>query len=162
MAIGIAIRRVAQNVAERAAPMVKKVTGLDTLILCAILLWLYRADIVGAVGAYAIGTQILYYAVLGSASYLFGFGLSYTNFAYSELHVTPGNSPIVMFTVKNTGTRPGAEVAQEAVEYLAEQGEKIGIVKVHLYRPFPVEQFVKALPATVKAIAVLDRAATSP
>ncbi|MGE5489119.1 MAG: pyruvate:ferredoxin (flavodoxin) oxidoreductase, partial [bacterium] len=50
-----------------------------------------------------------------------------------------------------------AEVAQEAVEYLNARGEKLGIVKVHLYRPFSVEHFVKALPKTVKAIAVLDR-----
>ncbi|MGE5648261.1 MAG: pyruvate:ferredoxin (flavodoxin) oxidoreductase [Acidobacteriota bacterium] len=52
----------------------------------------------------------------------------------------------------------GAEVAQEAVEYLTEKsGEKIGIVKVHLYRPFSVEHFAGALPKTVKSIAVLDR-----
>ena len=37
------------------------------------------------------------------------------------------------------------------------QGEKIGLVKVRLYRPFNVEAFLAALPATVKSIAVLDR-----
>jgi pyruvate-ferredoxin/flavodoxin oxidoreductase len=51
----------------------------------------------------------------------------------------------------------GAEVAQEAVEALTAKGEKIGLLKVHLYRPFPVETFVAALPATVTSIAVLDR-----
>ncbi len=51
----------------------------------------------------------------------------------------------------------GAEVAQEAVEYLNARGEKVGIVKVHLYRPFSVEHFINALPATTKSIAVLDR-----
>ncbi|HEY1207491.1 MAG: pyruvate:ferredoxin (flavodoxin) oxidoreductase [Bryobacteraceae bacterium] len=51
----------------------------------------------------------------------------------------------------------GAEVAQEAVEYLTARGEKIGIVKVHLYRPFSVDHFIAALPATLKSIAVLDR-----
>ena len=51
----------------------------------------------------------------------------------------------------------GAEVAQEAVEYLVKQGEKIGLLKVHLYRPFSIEHFIKALPKTTKAIAVLDR-----
>ncbi|HEX8985389.1 MAG TPA: pyruvate:ferredoxin (flavodoxin) oxidoreductase, partial [Bryobacteraceae bacterium] len=51
----------------------------------------------------------------------------------------------------------GAEVAQEAVEYLNARGEKIGVLKVHLYRPFSVEHFLGALPATVKSIAVLDR-----
>jgi beta-glucosidase len=42
----------------------------------------------------------------------FGFGLSYTTYAYSGLAVTPGNKPTVIFTVKNTGTRAGAEIAQ--------------------------------------------------
>jgi pyruvate-ferredoxin/flavodoxin oxidoreductase len=51
----------------------------------------------------------------------------------------------------------GAEVAQETVEYIAAKGEKVGVLKVHLYRPFSVEHFAKVLPATVKKIAVLDR-----
>jgi len=51
----------------------------------------------------------------------------------------------------------GAEAMHEVVEYLVARGEKVGLVKVRLYRPFSTEHFVKALPATVKAIAVLDR-----
>ena len=51
----------------------------------------------------------------------------------------------------------GAEVAQEAVEYMNTRGEKVGVLKVHLYRPFPVEHFINALPRTVQAVAVLDR-----
>lgn len=51
----------------------------------------------------------------------------------------------------------GADTAEETAEYLAKQGEKVGVVKVHLYRPFSVEHFIKAIPATVKSIAVLDR-----
>ncbi|HPG39187.1 MAG TPA: pyruvate:ferredoxin (flavodoxin) oxidoreductase [bacterium] len=51
----------------------------------------------------------------------------------------------------------GAEAAQEAVEYLTEKGEKIGVLKVHLFRPFSVDSFIAALPKTTKAIAVLDR-----
>jgi pyruvate-ferredoxin/flavodoxin oxidoreductase len=49
------------------------------------------------------------------------------------------------------------EVIQETVEFLTARGEKIGLLKVHLYRPFSIEHCVKALPASVKAIAVLDR-----
>src|SRR5512135_870993 len=56
LVLGAAIRRAAEAFAERAAPIVKTVTGLNTLILCAVLLWVYRAEIIGAVGAYAIGT----------------------------------------------------------------------------------------------------------
>jgi pyruvate-ferredoxin/flavodoxin oxidoreductase len=51
----------------------------------------------------------------------------------------------------------GAEAAEEAVDLLVKQGEKIGLVKVRLYRPFDSAAFLKALPATVKSIAVLDR-----
>ena len=51
----------------------------------------------------------------------------------------------------------GAEAAQEGIEYLAARGEKVGLIKVRLYRPFPVEAFIDSLPATVKKIAVLDR-----
>lgn len=51
----------------------------------------------------------------------------------------------------------GAETAGETAEYLNARGAKVGVVKVHLYRPFSVEHFLKALPATVKKIAVLDR-----
>ncbi len=51
----------------------------------------------------------------------------------------------------------GAETAHQTVEYLVERGEKVGLVKVRLYRPFSVEHFVKALPPTVKVITALDR-----
>jgi len=51
----------------------------------------------------------------------------------------------------------GAEVAEEAVDLLNKQGEKLGMVKVRLYRPFDASAFLAALPSTVKSIAVLDR-----
>jgi len=51
----------------------------------------------------------------------------------------------------------GAETAHEAVEYLVDKGEKVGLIKVRLYRPFSTEHLMKAIPDTVKAIAVLDR-----
>ncbi len=51
----------------------------------------------------------------------------------------------------------GAETAEETVDYLVSRGEKVGLLKVHLYRPFSVEHFVAALPRSAKTIAVLDR-----
>jgi pyruvate-ferredoxin/flavodoxin oxidoreductase len=51
----------------------------------------------------------------------------------------------------------GAEVTEEAVDALRKQGEKIGLLKVRLYRPFDASAFLAALPSTVKSIAVLDR-----
>jgi pyruvate-ferredoxin/flavodoxin oxidoreductase len=51
----------------------------------------------------------------------------------------------------------GAGAVEEAVHLLVEQGEKVGLVKVRLYRPFVQEAFLAALPVTVRKIAVLDR-----
>ncbi len=49
------------------------------------------------------------------------------------------------------------ETIRETIDYLRSQGEKVGLVAVHLYRPFSVEYLMKAIPETVKRIAVLDR-----
>ncbi len=51
----------------------------------------------------------------------------------------------------------GAEAAEETLNHLNAGGEKIGLLKVRLYRPFSAQHFLSALPATVKSIAVLDR-----
>jgi pyruvate-ferredoxin/flavodoxin oxidoreductase len=51
----------------------------------------------------------------------------------------------------------GADTADETVEYLNRQGEKVGLLKVRLYRPFSIEHFLGALPASCQKIAVLDR-----
>ncbi|MGM9707199.1 MAG: pyruvate:ferredoxin (flavodoxin) oxidoreductase [Prevotella sp.] len=49
------------------------------------------------------------------------------------------------------------EAAREAIDYLVQQGKKVGMVSVHLYRPFSVKHLLGAVPATCKRIAVLDR-----
>ena len=51
----------------------------------------------------------------------------------------------------------GAQTAIETTQYLAEQGEKVGIIQVRLYRPFSTEHLLAAMPASTKAVAVLDR-----
>lgn len=51
----------------------------------------------------------------------------------------------------------GADVAEEAIEYMNACGEKVGLIKIRLYRPFPLKAFIAALPKTVKKMAVLDR-----
>jgi pyruvate-ferredoxin/flavodoxin oxidoreductase len=51
----------------------------------------------------------------------------------------------------------GALTAKETVELLAGKGQKVGVLNVHLYRPFPAKEFLNALPKSVKNIAVLDR-----
>ena len=49
------------------------------------------------------------------------------------------------------------EAAREAIDYLTAKGEKVGLVSVHLYRPFSAKHFLAAVPKTAKRIAVLDR-----
>ncbi|MFW6286219.1 MAG: pyruvate:ferredoxin (flavodoxin) oxidoreductase [Nanoarchaeota archaeon] len=49
------------------------------------------------------------------------------------------------------------DTIEETINYLNSQGQKLGLIKVRLYRPFSVEHFIKAIPETVKKIAVLDR-----
>ena len=49
------------------------------------------------------------------------------------------------------------DVAEEVIDYLTAQGEKVGLVKVRLYRPFRADKLIAAIPATAKKIAVLDR-----
>ena len=51
----------------------------------------------------------------------------------------------------------GAETVEETISYLNAQGAKLGVLKVHLYRPFPTKSFLKAMPASVKTVSVLDR-----
>ncbi len=51
----------------------------------------------------------------------------------------------------------GCETVEETVKYLNKKGEKLGLIKVRLFRPFSAEDMIAAIPATVKKIAVLDR-----
>jgi BASS family bile acid:Na+ symporter len=75
LVIGVAIRLAALTFAEKSHPFVKKITAVDSLILLAVMFWIYGGDFLGAVGSYAIGTQILYFAIVTSAAYGLGFGL---------------------------------------------------------------------------------------
>src|SRR4029434_11034630 len=51
----------------------------------------------------------------------------------------------------------GAETVHETVEYLAARGDKVGVLKVRVYRPFSTAAFAAALPRTARTLAVLDR-----
>ncbi len=75
-------------------------------------------------------------------------GRQYHNFEYAG--ATDAERVIVVMA-------SGAETAEETVNFLAAQGEKVGVVTVRLYRPFSNKQLIAMLPSTVKAIAVLDR-----
>ena len=75
LAIGMAIRRVSEPIAARLQPIVKKTTGIATIVMLALCLVVYGKGFIGAVGTYAIGTQILFFSVATAASYWLSSGL---------------------------------------------------------------------------------------
>ena len=68
-----------------------------------------------------------------------------------EYHGAPDAERVIVLMAS------GAEAVHETVDYLMAQDEKVGVLKVRLYRPFDVKRFIEALPATTKSIAILDR-----
>lgn len=109
LVIGAVIRRIAEVFAEKAAPIVKNVTTVGTITLIALLLWFYWREIFSAVGTYAIGAQILYYALLGAATYLLGFGLSYGQKTSMTLGICTRNvGPALATLMGVTGAPQGA------------------------------------------------------
>ncbi len=94
-----------------------------------------------------------------AALFPFGFGLSYTTYAYSGLSVTPGESTIVSFTVKNTGKRAGTEIAQVYASFPDAAGEPpkrlIGWARVELA---PGESKKVSVPVGRDRLTVYDEA----
>jgi beta-glucosidase len=92
----------------------------------------------------------------------FGFGLSYTTFAYSGLAVTPGDATTVTFTVKNTGKRAGLETAQvyASLPEAAEEPPKrlVGWIKVQLA---PGESKRVSVPVSRDRLSIYDEASDS-
>ena len=66
LAIGMAIQRASAPVASRIEPIVKKMTGIDTLLMLLLCVVVYGKGFIGAVGSYAIGTQIMFFTVATS------------------------------------------------------------------------------------------------
>jgi BASS family bile acid:Na+ symporter len=75
MLIGGAIRVFAPNAAEKLFPVVKKIGGISLLITLALTLYLYGREMLGAVGSFAPGAQVLFFVAITALSYNIGFGL---------------------------------------------------------------------------------------
>ena len=78
LAVGIVVQAIASSFAEKAHPIVKLITGIDTLIMIGIILWIYAGDFVNAIGTYAIGALIIFTLLVTAGSYFFAAGLSHT------------------------------------------------------------------------------------
>ncbi len=74
--IGMVIKKTAPGVAGKMAPFVRKTTDIDTLVMLALCLIIYGKDFIGAVGTYALGTQILFFTLSVVGSYYLSFGLT--------------------------------------------------------------------------------------
>ena len=75
LAIGTAIQLRSASVASKLQPIVKKVTGIDTLLMLGLCVVIYGKAFLGLAGSYAIGVQILFFSVAAVGPYLVGFGL---------------------------------------------------------------------------------------
>ena len=73
------------------------------------------------------------------------------SYSLAEYHGAPDAERVVVLMGSGVGA------AREAVDALVKDGERVGMVTLRLYRPFPAEQFVSALPPNVRSVAVLDR-----
>jgi BASS family bile acid:Na+ symporter len=75
LVIGIVIQVRRAATASLIQPFVKKVTGIDTLLMLILVLIIYGKGFIGAIGTYAIGTQVIFFTVITAASYALGFGM---------------------------------------------------------------------------------------
>jgi BASS family bile acid:Na+ symporter len=72
---GLLIRMVREVFADRVYPLVGKVTGIVTIVMLALVLLIYGKEFLAAIGTFAIGVQVLFYALAAGCSYVLGFGL---------------------------------------------------------------------------------------
>jgi BASS family bile acid:Na+ symporter len=91
LALGVLIRSQVGAFADRAHPVVKKVTVIDTLIMLALVLWIYGAEFLRAVGTYAIGTQLLFYTIVTAAAYGSAFRLPHSQRSVLTLGICTRN-----------------------------------------------------------------------
>jgi bile acid:Na+ symporter, BASS family len=73
--IGVVIQSWSASKASLIQPFIKKGTGLDTLIMLILVVVIYGKGFIGAIGTYAIGTQVIFFSVITAASYALGFGM---------------------------------------------------------------------------------------
>jgi bile acid:Na+ symporter, BASS family len=75
LVIGVGIQILWPSVASRIQPFVKKITGIDTVLMLILVVIIYGKGFLGSIGSYAIGTQAVFYLVITAASYALGFGM---------------------------------------------------------------------------------------
>jgi bile acid:Na+ symporter, BASS family len=114
LTIGLTIRRVSASTAAKLEPIVKKITGVDTLLMLVICIVVYAKGFVGAVGTYAIGALILFFILATAASYGLSFGLPQNQKSVLALGMTTRNLGAAfapLFAIANVDQRALVMVA---------------------------------------------------
>jgi BASS family bile acid:Na+ symporter len=91
LAIGMALQRASAPVAAKLQPIVKKTTGIATIVMLVLCVVVYGKGFIGAVGSYAFGTQILFFSVATAATYRLSFGLPQTQKSVLALGMSTRN-----------------------------------------------------------------------
>jgi bile acid:Na+ symporter, BASS family len=91
LVIGMTIQRASAPVAASIQPIVKKFTGIDTILMLVLCVVVYGKDFLGAVGSYAFGTQILFFSIATAAAYGLSFGLPQTQKSVLALGMSTRN-----------------------------------------------------------------------
>jgi BASS family bile acid:Na+ symporter len=91
LVLGVVIQTLSAATGSRLQPVVKKVTGLDTIVMLILIIVIYGKGFLGAVGTYAIGTQALFYSVVTVASYGAGFGMPHEQKSVISLGICTRN-----------------------------------------------------------------------
>jgi BASS family bile acid:Na+ symporter len=91
LAGGMVIRRIWPSAASKMLPYVKKTTGISTIVVLVLLLFLYGKSLIGSAGSFALASQVLYFLILATLPYWFGFGLHYEQKIVLGIGVTSRN-----------------------------------------------------------------------
>jgi BASS family bile acid:Na+ symporter len=89
--IGLAIQFQRPSAATRIQPAIKKLTGVDTLLMVALVIIIYGKGFIGSIGTWAIGTQVVFFTAITVASYALGFGMPRTQKSVIALGISTRN-----------------------------------------------------------------------
>ena len=91
LVVGLLIRIGSEALADRVHPLVKKITVIVTLLMLALVLWIYGAEFLQAVGTFAIGIQLLFYLMVAGCSYVLAYGLPHSQKSVIALGICTRN-----------------------------------------------------------------------
>lgn len=99
LVIGVLIRVYASAVADKIFPLVKKIAGISTLLLLVFTLVFHAPELLGALGSFGVGAQVIFTVGMAAVSYLFGFGLNQAQRSAMSLGVCSRNGGAMMVGV---------------------------------------------------------------